>query len=396
VLFAAIRSTRVVSTLLNRSTFSTMRTKTFFLLAVIVVLGSLLTACGNRSLASTDWPGLIVHDGKAYLAAGTYVYKVDLATGQEESVTQGDKTVAIRFPSDGKGGPFYADPAFTSDGQMIIGSANINDRTHPLFSANTKDLTTKWTYSNQAKDIWLGGALLLNDVIYVPNSDSNLYSFDLNGNLKGKFKAGDALWSTPVTDGKSIYVSSMDHNVYAVDPVNMTQIWKTPLDASITASPEIKDGRLYVGTIGGTVYGLDASTGNILWQKKFEGGIADQVALAGDRLYFGIASNQTGTIYALNTSDGSTAGTFDTGSPVTASPLVKDNMVVFVTEGGTVQALDLNLTKTLWPTIKLDAKLYSSPVDAGDLILVAPMGKAALMLVAYDVNGTQKWVFAPK
>jgi outer membrane protein assembly factor BamB len=377
-----------------------MRTKTFFLIAVIFVLGILLTACGNRSLASTDWPGLTVYNGKAYLAAGTYVYKVDLATGLEESVTQGDKTVSVRFPSDGKGGPFYADPAFTSDGQMIIGSANINDSTHPLFSANGTDLTTKGTFSNQAKDIWLGGALVMNNnVTYVPNSDGGLYSFDLNSKPGPKFVASDSpsgsFWSTPVTDGTSIYISSMDHNIYAIDPANMTQIWTKELDASITASPAIKDGRLYVGTIGGTVYALDAKNGSILWQKKFEGGIADQVTLAGDRLYFGIAANQTGTIYALKAADGSTVWSFDAGGPVTASPLVKDSMVVFVTETGTVRALDLDATKTLW-TQKVDAKLYSSPVDAGDLILVAPMGKAALMLVAYDVNGAQKWVFAPK
>jgi outer membrane protein assembly factor BamB len=380
-----------------------MRTKTFFLIAVIFVLGTLLTACGNRSLASTDWPGLTVYNGKAYLAAGTYVYKVDLATGQEESVTQGDKTVAVRFPSDGKGGPFYGDPAFTSDEQLIAGSANLNDNAHPFFSANATDLTTKWTYSNPpggsgAKDIWLGGALILNNVIYAPNSDGSLYSFDLNGKPGPKFVASDSskgsLWSTPVTDGKSIYVSSMDHNVYAVNPTDMKQIWETPLDASMTASPVVKDGRLYVGTINGSVYALDTSNGNIIWHQAFQGGIADNLTLAGDRLYFGIAYNQTGKIYALNTSDGSTIWFFDAGSPVTASPLVKDNQVVFVTETGIVQALDLD-AKPNW-TQKLDAKLYSSPVDAGELILVAPMGKAALMLVAYDVNGTQKWVFAPK
>jgi outer membrane protein assembly factor BamB len=382
-----------------------MKIKNLTLLVLMLVLGSLLTACGSRSLASTDWPGLTIHDGNAYLAAGTYVYKVNLANGQEESVTQGDKTVPVRFPSTGQGGPFYADPAFTSDGQMIIGSANINDSKHFLFSANATDLTTKNTYSNQpygsgAKDIWLGGALIMNNIIYVPNSDGGLYSFDNNLNPGPKFVASDSpkssFWSTPVTDGTSIYVASMDHNIYAVNPANMTQIWKTTLDASITASPMVKDGRLYVGTINGTVYALDASTGNILWQKKFEGGIADQVTLAGDRIYFGIATNQTGTIYALNAADGSTVWSFDAGSPVTASPLVKDNLVIYVTEGGTVQALDLD-AKSVWTqTVVSGAKLYSSPVDAGDMILVAPMGKSAQMLVAYDLNGAQKWVFAPK
>jgi outer membrane protein assembly factor BamB len=370
-----------------------MRTKTVFLLAVMLILGSLLTACGNRSLASTDWPGLTVQGDTAYLAAGTYIYAVNLANGQETTVTLADKTTPLRFPFDGKGGPFYGNPAFTSDGQMIVGSANINDRKHPFFSANATDLVTKWTYQDQAKDIWLGGALILNDVIYAPNSDGSLYSFDLNGNMKGKFVAEDALWSSPVTDGKKIYISSMDHYIYAVNPANLNKIWGTELDASIIASPTIKDGQLYVSTLGGTVYALNAETGDILWQKKFDGGNAGPVAIDGNRLYFGTVMNTTGKIYSLSTEDGSMIWSFDAGGAVTSSPLVKDNLVVFVTETGVVRALDLD-GKSMWQQT-LDAKLYSSPVSAGDLILVAPMGKSDLMLVAYDTTGAQKWVFTP-
>lgn len=357
------------------------------------VLGSLLTACGNRSLASTDWPGVTVQGDKAYLAAGTYVYAVNLSNGQETTVTLADKTTPVRFPSDGKGGPFYGNPAFTSDGQMIVGSANINDRKHPLFSADAADLTTKWTYQDQAKDIWLGGALILNDVIYAPNSDNGLYSFDLNGNMKGKFTAENSLWSNPVTDGQMIFVSSMGHSVYAVNPGNLNQIWGTELDASIIASPTVKDGRLYVPTIGGTVYALNAETGEILWQKSFDGGISGPVAVEGDRLYLGTVLNTTGTVYALSTEDGATIWRYDADGSITGSPLVKDNLVVFVTEAGTVRALDLD-GKPIWQQT-LDAKLYSSPISAGDLILVAPTGKSDLMLVAYDTTGAQKWIFTP-
>jgi outer membrane protein assembly factor BamB len=370
-----------------------MRIKTIFLISAILALGGLLSACGNQSLASTDWPGLTVKDDMAYLAAGTYVYAINLANGQELTITQGSETTPVRFPADGRGGPFYGDPAFTSDGQMIIGSANINDRKHPLFSANAADFTTKWTFEDQAKDIWLAGALILNDVIYMPNSDGGLYAFDLNGNIKGLFMAEHALWSNPVTDGQSIYVASMDHNVYAVDPGNLNQIWKTELDASITASPTIKDGRLYIGTIDGAVYALDAETGSILWQKDFEGGISDQVVAHEDRLYFGLLLLDTGTIFALNAEDGTVIWSYDAGGAVTAHPLVTDELVVFVTETGTVRALDHD-AKPLWMQT-IDAKLYSPAAAAGDLILVAPMGKQDMMLMAYDTAGALKWIFAP-
>jgi hypothetical protein len=83
-----------------------MKIKTALLLVGMFVLVSLLTACGNRSLASTDWPGMTVQGDKVYLAAGTYVYAVNLANGQELTITQASETNPVRFPSDGKGGPF--------------------------------------------------------------------------------------------------------------------------------------------------------------------------------------------------------------------------------------------------------------------------------------------------
>ncbi len=370
-----------------------MKIKTIFLLAAILMMGGLLSACGNQSLASTDWPGLTVRDDVVYLSAGTYVYAVNLTNGQELTFTEANETKPLRFPSDGKGGPFYGDPAFTADGQMIIGSANINDRKHPLFSATEEDLTTNWVFQEQAEDIWLAGALILNDIIYMPNSDGGLYAFDLDGNLKGRFVAEHALWSNPATDGDAIFIASMDHSVYAVNPSNLNQIWKTELDASITASPTVVDGVLYIATIGGTVYSIDAETGQILWQKNFEGGVSDRVVASGDRLYFGLLAQDTGTIYSLNAEDGSIVWSYDAGGAVTGSPLVKDNLVVFVTETGTVRALDLD-AKPLWMQT-LDAKLYNAPVAAGDLILIAPMGKQDLMLVAYDDAGALKWIFTP-
>jgi len=39
-------------------------------------------------------------------------------------------------------------------------------------------------------------------------------------------------------------------------------------------------------------------------------------------------------------------------------------------------------------------KIYTTPVTAGDLILVAPY-QAQVALVALDANGKQAWTFTP-
>jgi hypothetical protein len=49
--------------------------------------------------------------------------------------------------------------------------------------------------------------------------------------------------------------------------------------------------------------------------------------------------------------------------------------------------------KVLW-TQQVGGKIYTTPVVAGDLILVAPL-EAEFYLAALDQNGRQIWTFNP-
>jgi outer membrane protein assembly factor BamB len=63
------------------------------------------------------------------------------------------------------------------------------------------------------------------------------------------------------------------------------------------------------------------------------------------------------------------------------------------TEEGTLLVLDLD-GKIVWQQAP-GGKLYSTPVVAGNLVLVAPY-QADYALVAYDVDGKQVWTFTPE
>ncbi len=45
---------------------------------------------------------------------------------------------------------------------------------------------------------------------------------------------------------------------------------------------------------------------------------------------------------------------------------------------------------------QLTAKLYTAPVAAGDLILVAPFQSDSSLLIALDKDGKQAWSFSPQ
>ena len=83
----------------------------------------------------------------------------------------------------------------------------------------------------------------------------------------------------------------------------------------------------------------------------------------------------------------------ETGS-IIASPLVLKDQIVYVTEDGYINFIDRAGADVIAPVKIENAKLYTTPILAGDLILVAPMN-AEFVLAAYNQKGIQQWKFIP-
>jgi outer membrane protein assembly factor BamB len=416
----------------------------FLLLSSVVVLGGLLlSACGGQVVA-TGAPGLTVNGDRVYLASGSYVYSIDLATGQEATTTDDEgKAVPLRFPLQGRNNSFGSAPALVSEDQMVIGNAFSNDRKHLFFSFDPQNMQNSgagWPYEG-ARDLWMGSPLVLDGTIYAPNSDGTLYAFDAEGNPQGTFGTGESIWAQPVTDGSTLYVASLDHNVYALDPGNLSQaLWQTELDASIVSAVTLRDGGIYVGTINNSLYALDAASGEIQWHVTLDGGIWGTPAFApqppteadgesqsgatdeaaatpgstptaeatpapetatnegdctggGETLYIGTETDaEGGTLYAIDAASGCTRWTVNTPASIAASPVVQGNTVFFVTQNGMIRAVSTEDGKQQWQE-QLEGEFYTSPVVAGDLLLIAPAKGTQTLLAAYTLDGDPAWTY---
>jgi len=197
-----------------------------------------------------------------------------------------------------------------------------------------------------------------------------------------------------VTDGKHVFVGTVDHQLVALDAQTGQQTWKIDLNASLLASPALTaDGTLYVGTIAGDLYALKSADGSKIWHVTLDGNIWSAPAVDGMQLYIGTSKGTAGTFYAINTADGTTAWTHDQPDSIIASPLVLPDQVIYVSDGGHVQSLNRNGTSK-WVADIQGAKIDTAPILAGNLIIVAPM-QTQFILAAYDQNGAQKWTFTP-
>lgn len=352
-----------------------MNRSRLLLLFTLFLLSTVLTACTGRALISS-WPGISADDTLAYVSAGSHVYAVKTADG----------TMAWRYPSD-KADPnkvFYARPVVTN-GQLIVG-----DYKNVLYSLNAQTGAENWTFKD-ATDRYVGAALVLNDLILAPNVDHFLYAVNQQGQLQWKFETGDAVWAAPVSDGKNVFIASMDHTLYALNPSNGNKIWQADLGAAVLYSLSIsQDGKtVYAGTLANKLIAVDAASGQIGWQATTKGNIWGRPVETKDGLL--VVGDQTGSVYGLSAADGSQKWELAVGAPVVASGVLVNDGVVFPMEEGGIQEVKLNGTKG-WNS-PVNGKLYSSPAVSGDRLIVPVTSSTEQLLVTVNLAGAQGWKF---
>ncbi len=367
-----------------------MKFNRVFFFVIVASLAVLLTACG--SAPSTNWPGLATDGTHAFLAEGQYVYNILLSDGTEVTTQSADGPVPARFPLKAESTKsFYAPPALSSDGQLMIGSSATGD--HSFFSIDPATSNIKWSFPG-IKNPFTAGALVTGDAVYAPAGDGKLYAFSLDGKKLWDFTASKhSLWTAPISDGKLVFLATLDHEVFALNAQGK-QVWNVKLDNGVVAAPSLANGTLYLGTLSGNLYALDSATGQQKWVKMLDGGIWGTPAADAEKVFIGTVLGKTGKFYALNASTGEIAWSKDDDGSITAGPLLAKDQVIFVTEAGKIQSLDLTGSPK-WQAIIENAKLYTPPMLAGDVILIAPMN-AKFLLAAYDLNGAQKWTFIAK
>lgn len=380
-----------------------MKTKLVPTFLAILIIALLLSSCVGGSGTVNSWPGFATdaENQVVYLANGKHVYAIDLSN-TIASTDEKDPTpkyqMKWRFPlePDNKIN-FFAAPVLTPDGQLLAGSYN-----HKLYSLNPANGQTNWTFEDSTSTL-VASPLVSNGRIFLPSSDYNLYVLDLKGKLLWQYETGNALWATPVSDGDTVYQASMDHHIYALDVKTGRLVWKSEdLDGPIAGQPTLgPEGVLYAGTFNKALLAIDTQTGKIKWQQPLQGWGWTGPLIDNNAMYFG---DLAGYLYAKEAGDGSNIwqpvqppaqqGQKADIRAVPERPLLKDGVLYYASEVGSIYSADPQAGNPK-PFFSLaNARLYTGPQAAGDLILVAPFG-SSMLLIALDSAGNSVADFVP-
>jgi outer membrane protein assembly factor BamB len=356
-----------------------MKSKKTFAISIFILFSLILSACSSAIYASTGWQGLSVNPDAttAYLAAGTQVYAVDVSTGtQKWAFTIGSKT------------NFYANPVLTLDGQQLL----VASYDSHLYSVDPASGTQKWSYKTSNRLI--AAPLATQEMIFQPSSDHYIYALNISGTLVWKAETGAPIWATPTTDPTCgcVYVASMDHYVYKYNATDGTLIMKSEnLGGAVVGTPAIgSDGTLYVGTFNKEMLALNPTDLSIKLRYSTQDWVWGGPLLSNDVLYFGDLSN---SFYALKASDLTVVWRIQANNAIVSTPAIAGENIYFTTESDTFYVV--NTAGNIVNTKVIGGVIYSSPVIAGETLLVTPTGYTS-PLVALSLDGnTQKWMFTP-
>ena len=356
-----------------------MKKKHLLTLIPVLALSLLLTACGE-AVAAGSWPGITYDESRSlvYVAHNQSAHALQIENGLER----------WKFPAEALGGfATYAAPQLTADGQLIIGGYN-----NSLYSLNPENGAQNWAFTG-AGNRYIGSALVAGEQIFAPNADQRLYILGSQGNLVKTFATRDPLWGQPASDGSVVYLTSMDHFLYALDAQSGDELWKLDLEATIVSSPVLDaDGILYVGTLDHTLFAVDTQSQREVWRMTTQGWVWAAPLIVDGQLFIG---DLDGIFYGVDAASGQEEWRVDTGGAITGTAALFNDSLYIGNESG--RLFSISLDGRSWELALPEAykgSYYGSPVVAGDLLLIG-MTNNENIAIALDSDDSVVWHFVP-
>lgn len=201
--------------------------------------------------------------------------------------------------------------------------------------ANPKAAVRLTTLFETGADIW-AAPLLYEGTLYLASLDGNLYAIDpSSGSLRWRFSAGSGLVFTPVLAGDVLLVGGFGSRLYAVDRASGRERWSFPAANWVWARPLVDGGRAYFGDFDGNFYAVSVANGSLLWRQRLTGGaVIGAPALAGRQIVVG---TRGGWLHAIDAGGSSLAWRKEVPNVSLSADLVLANGDVLIAPTGCSQ-----------------------------------------------------------
>lgn len=201
-------------------------------------------------------------------------------------------------------------------------------------------------YSTPVTD---GKSLFIGDDVGV------MYSLNLrSGKTNWSFDTGMRIVGSPAVSNGVVVFGSANYNIYGLDAETGKELWHITTQQAVMGAATIHEGIAYIGGGDGRMFAIDIKTGKVKWTfDELKNYVLTRPLVYNDKLYFGCWDTY---MYALNLTDGSLAWKWNNGngntklSPASVWPVAANGKLFITAPDRYFTCLDAETGEQIWRT----------------------------------------------
>ena len=191
--------------------------------------------------------------------------------------------------------------------------------------------------------------------LYIGDDVGTFYRLDLKtGDTRWSFHTGMRIVGSPAVAEGVVVFGSANYTIYGLDAKTGKELWRVTTQQAVMGAATIHQGVAYIGGGDGKMYAIDIHSGAIRWTfDELKNYVLTRPLVYRDKLYFGAWDTY---FYALNLSDGSLVWRWNNGkgnpklSPASVWPVAADGKIFITAPDRYFTCLDAETGKEVWRT----------------------------------------------
>ena len=230
-----------------------------------------------------------------------------------------------------------------------------NEALRPDFSVNKEYKNVQRVWHKALKGGIYSTPVTDSKSLFIGDDVGVMYSLDLkSGKTNWTFDTGMRIVGSPAVSNGVVVFGSANYNIYGLDAKTGKELWHITTNQAVMGAATIHNDVAYIGGGDGRMFAIDIHTGEVKWSfNELKNYVLTRPLVYKDKLYFGCWDTH---LYALNLADGSLAWKWNNGksnpklSPASVWPVAADGKIFITAPDRYFTCLDAETGAVVWRT----------------------------------------------
>ena len=271
-----------------------------------------------------------------------------------------------------------------------------NEELRPNFDVNKEYANVKRVWHKALKGGIYSTPVTDGKSLFIGDDVGVMYSLDLKkGKTNWTFDTGMRIVGSPAVNDGVVVFGSANYNIYGLDAKTGKEIWHITTNQAVMGAATIHEGIAYIGGGDGRMFAIDIHTGKVKWSfDELKNYVLTRPLVYNDKLYFGCWDTH---FYALNLADGSLVWKWNNGngnpklSPASVWPVAANGKVFFAAPDRYFTCLDAETGEQIWRTKEYKVRETVGLSEDGRTVYSKCMWDTVVAMDATTLEPVTRW-----